>query len=162
MLVLALTGGDEDGGAGDDGRASSGGVSLKFPRAWEQVPRAELRRAGTNAVAGVRRRDGAAVLVVRAEPRRRQPLDQIADDLRAELERRFRDFRFVGRRTIETAAGPAFYFSYVRRRAGTAHSVTLAPVGERNYSLTTVVRGGSEAAAREVGAIIRSFGPSGD
>lgn len=162
VLVLVLGGGD-GGGEEPAGRtAGSDAVALRFPATWEQLPRADVRRAGDNAVAGVRRRDDTGLLVIRRESRRRQPLDQIATELRRELEDRFEDFRFVGRRTIETRAGQAFYFSFARTRAGTAHSVTLARLDGRDYSLTGVVSGRSRQAATEIGTIIRSFGPASD
>jgi len=153
--VLLLTGGNGDSEANVENRAR-----LSYPDTWRELGGDRLRRAGDRAVAALQRQDQGGLIVVRVEPPRRQNYGELGRDLQRALRRRFPDYRAGSRRLVRTRAGKAYYFSWVRTRAGTAQSITIAKVGDRTYSLNTVIRGGARKAAAEAGAIIRSFGPA--
>ena len=67
------------------------------------------------------------------------------------------DFRKQSSRIIETKAGKAFYFSYIRERKGTVHTVVIVPKGARSYALNTVSQGGEKRVARDIAQILLSF-----
>jgi cobalamin biosynthesis protein CbiG len=58
---------------------------------------------------------------------------------------------------VQLEAGRAFSYTYARTRTGTANSAVLVPAGDRSYAIDTVVAAGANDAARELGAIVRSF-----
>jgi hypothetical protein len=56
-------------------------------------------------------------------------------------------------------AGNAFLYTFVRTKQKTAQSIALVRVGRTNFTLDAVAASGDPRAAREVAAIVRSFGP---
>ena len=158
-LVMALGGGDEKSASNAKATVSKD-AALRYPNSWQTLDKKALAQAGAKPLAAIQRKDKSGIVVVRAEAPRKTSYQQLAKDLNAELKNRFKDFKPVTQRLIKTRAGESLYFSYIRKKQGTAQSITLTKVGGRNYSINTVVRGGSKAAAREAGAIIRSFGPA--
>jgi hypothetical protein len=159
-LTMALTGGKDakttaKGAAGQD-------AALRYPKTWAKMDPAALAKttSGRKPVAAIERRDHTGVVIVRAEAPRKTSYQQLVTDLNQQLKSRFSDYKPVSQKLIQTAAGKALYFSYIRKQKGTAQSITLMQVGKRNYSINTVVRGGAQSAAKEAGAIIRSFGPA--
>jgi hypothetical protein len=136
------------------------GFALAYPGGWAPLPAEQLAKIDGRPVAVVRRADGAGTVVVR---RKAAPKDQslraLTRGLTAGLERRFPDFRFVSARVVPIRGGDAFLYTFTRTSAKTAQSIALVRVGAANYTVDGVARTGDPRAAREVAAIVRSFGP---
>ena len=136
----------------DTATVSAPGFTMSYPDGWEQLDRAPAGMA-----AGVRREDGRAFLTVREEKPLAGDPDKLVGDLDGELGRRFGDFRKGTAQVVELEAGQAISYTYARTRVGTANGVLLVPAGDRSYVIDTVVAAGANDAARELGAIVRSF-----
>lgn len=136
------------------------GFELAYPAGWAPARAAELAKLPGRPVAVVRRADGKGVVIVR---RKGAPEDQslkaLTRDLNAGLSRRFSDFRFVSARVTRVRGGNAFLYTFVRTKQKTAQSIALVRVGQANFTLDAVAASGDARAAREVAAIVRSFGP---
>jgi hypothetical protein len=136
------------------------GFALAYPARWKPVPAAQAAGVPGHPAAIVRRSDGKGIVIVR---RKSAPADQtlrkMTRDLSAGLERRFTDFRFVSARVTQVRGGTAFLYTFVRTRQKTAQSIALVKVGKNNFTLDAVAASGDPRAAREVAAIVRSFGP---
>ena len=154
-------------GAGDDATPSprakelrGPGFALAYPAGWSPTSADRLAKLPGHPVAVVRRADGKGVVVVRrkAAPRD-QSLKALTRDLNAGMARRFDDFRFVSARVTRVRGGNAYLYTYLRTRQKTAQSIALVRVGDANFTLDAVARSGDPRAAREVAAIVRSFGP---
>ncbi len=88
------------------------------------------------------RRYGRGLIVVRREGPLPRGTARFARQLDREFEKRFSDFERRAVRTVELRDGrQALFYSYVRRREGTVHSVVIVPAGSRNYALNTVAAG---------------------
>src|SRR4051794_31310015 len=136
------------------------GFALGYPAGWSPTRAAELAKLPGHPAAVIRRSDGKGVVIVRrkAAPRD-QTLKALTRDLSAGLAKRFPDFRFVSSRVARVRGGNAFLFTFVRTKQKTAQSVALVRVGKANFTLDAVAATGDPRAAREVAAIVRSFGP---
>ena len=136
------------------------GFELGYPAGWSPAPAAELAKMPGRPVAVVRRADGKGVVIVR---RKGAPKDQslkaLTRDLNAGMAKRFPDFRFVSARVTRVRAGNAFLYTFLRTQQKTAQSIALVRVGRANFTLDAVAASGDVRAAREVAAIVRSFGP---
>jgi hypothetical protein len=67
------------------------------------------------------------------------------------------DAREVASRPTRLPAGDAYVYSFVRRKAGTVHTIVIVPSGELTYVLNTVIPSGERQAAQESGEIVRSL-----
>jgi hypothetical protein len=134
--------------------------ALAYPAGWAPTRADELAKLPGRPAAIVRRKDGKGVVIVRrkAAPRD-QSLKALTRDLTAGLDKRFDDFRFVSSRVARVRAGNAFLYTFVRTKQKTAQSIALVRVGKTNFTLDAVAASGDPRAAREVAAIVRSFGP---
>ena len=134
--------------------------ALAYPAGWAPTRADELAKLPGRPAAIVRRTDGKGVVIVRrkAAPRD-QSLKALTRDLSAGLDKRFDDFRFVSSRVARVRAGNAFLYTFVRTKQKTAQSIALVRVGKTNFTLDAVAASGDPRAAREVAAIVRSFGP---
>jgi hypothetical protein len=134
--------------------------ALAYPAGWAPTRADELAKLPGRPAAIVRRKDGKGVVIVRrkAAPRD-QSLKALTRDLTAGLDKRFDDFRFVSSRVARVRAGNAFLYTFVRTKQKTAQSIALVRVGKSNFTLDAVAASGDPRAAREVAAIVRSFGP---
>jgi hypothetical protein len=134
--------------------------ALAYPAGWAPTRADELAKLPGRPAAIVRRTDGKGVVIVRrkAAPRD-QSLKALTRDLSAGLEKRFDDFSFVSSRVARVRAGNAFLYTFVRTKQKTAQSIALVRVGNTNFTLDAVAASGDPRAAREVAAIVRSFGP---
>jgi hypothetical protein len=136
------------------------GFALAYPARWKPVPAGQTAGVEGHPAAIVRRSDGKGIVVVR---RKSAPADQslrkLTRDLSAGLQRRFPDFRFVSARVADVRGGTAFLYTFVRTRQKTAQSIALVKVGTTSFTLDAVAASGDPRAAREVAAIVRSFGP---
>ena len=136
---------------------SGPGFTIAYPAGWRTVPAANLPDGAT---AMLRRADGKGAVVIRPKAKPRdQSLRSLTRDLSAGLGRRFADFRFVSSRVTRTRAGSAFLYTFVRTRQKTAQSIALVKAGRAHFTLDGVAAAGDARAAREVAAIVRSFGP---
>jgi hypothetical protein len=155
-------------GSGDSGHAArtdakelrGPGFAIAYPSGWAPSTAATRAKLPGHPVAVIRRTDGKGVVIVR---RKAAPKDQtlkaLTRDLNAGMAKRFDDFRFVSARVARVRGGNAFLYTFVRTRQKTAQSIALVRVGDANFTLDAVARSGDMRAAREVAAIVRSFGP---
>jgi hypothetical protein len=157
--VLAATG--TDSSAPQRAKELRGpGFALAYPSGWAPAPSAELAKLPGHPAAVVRRGDGKGVVIVRRKGAPRdQTLKALTADLNKGLGKRFADFRFVSSRVARVRAGNAFLYTFVRTKQKTAQSIALVRVGKANFTLDAVAASGDARAAREVAAIVRSFGP---
>jgi len=136
------------------------GFAIAYPAGWAPVKADALARMPGHPVAVIRRRDGKGTVVVR---RKGAPKDQslkaLTRDLNKGLAKRFPDFRFVSARVARTRAGNTFLYTFLRTEQKTAQSIALVRVGQANFTLDAVATSGDVRGAREVAAIVRSFGP---
>lgn len=157
LLGAGVTGGDSRPGSKE---LRGPGFALAYPAGWVPLTTEQLTELKGQATAVVRRPDGHGTVIVR---RKAAPKDQslraLTRGLTAGLERRFDDFRFVSARVVQTRGGEAFLYTFTRSKAKTAQSIALVRVGSANYTLDAVARSDDPGAAREVAAIVRSFGP---
>ena len=136
------------------------GFALAYPASWAPLSADQLTQVQGRPVALVRRPDGNGTVIVRQTGAPKdQSLRKLTRDLTAGLERRFADFRFVSARVVPVRGGDAFLYTFTRSKAKTAQSIALVRVGRANYTINGVARTGDPRVAREVAAIVRSFGP---
>jgi len=168
--ALLLFGGDDDeqGSGGDvaqrirDGRVLLGPreapFAMRYPETWSLLRAQQLGEGDPPPLAGLRRDDRSGVLTVSVRGPVRGGIASLRRRLPGELRDRFPDFRLVTSRIIEVAGGRALYTSWVRTRSGRVQSNLVVPQGNRaSYSVDAVLRGDAEVAAREVGAMLRTF-----
>ena len=158
--VLVANGGGDAAAPAHAKELRGDAFALGYPAGWSPTRADELAKLPGHPAAIVRRKDGKGVVVVRrkAAPRD-QSLKALTRDLSAGLEKRFDDFRFVSSRVTRVRAGDAFLYTFLRTRQKTAQSIALVRVGKTNFTLDAVAASGDPEAAREVAAIVRSFGP---
>jgi hypothetical protein len=154
VVVLSLTSGDDrttvTGPAGNDYR-------LLLPAGWRSLPKGKLANLPERPLGMLRRDDGKGLVVIRREGRPPASFSAFAKQLDREFARRLPDFQRRSVRALRIGAGRAWFYSYIRTRSGTAHSVVLVPADGGSYVLNTVARGGEQAVAREIGRMIISF-----
>jgi hypothetical protein len=158
VTVMLASGGSPDQRKGaTELRADD--FSLAFPAGWGAVPASQLVKLEGRPAAMVRRSDGKGTVIVR---RKAAPKDQslraLTGDLTSRLGRRFPDFRFVSSRVVRVRGGNAFLYTFLRTRANVAQSIAIVRVGKTSFTLDAVAAAGDTRAAREVAAIVRSFG----
>jgi hypothetical protein len=154
--VKAFTG-DDTGKSGQLEVSGSDSFKLKYPNRWQPLSGEELEALPGRPLAVLRRKDGEGFVVVRRESRAPGDFKAFSTDLTRALDKRVPDFQRQSARTIRVGAGKAFFYSYIRRRKGTVHTVVIVPAGERSYAINTISPGGAEDVAREVARIILSF-----
>lgn len=158
-VVLGVKAFTDDGGGKSGQLEVSGSDSFKlnYPSRWQPLSGEELEALPGRPLAVLRRKDGEGFVVVRRQKRAPRDFRSFSTDLTRALDKRVPDFQRQSSRTIRVRAGSAFFFSYIRKRKGTVHTVVLVPAGERSYALNTISPGGAEDVAREVARIILSF-----
>jgi hypothetical protein len=156
FVVKALTG-DDEGKPRQVTGSSALPFTLKYPAGWSALGKEELATLPGKPLAVIRQKDGKGFVVLRAEGRAPANFDTFAGQLSTELSKRIPDYQKQSSRIIQTKAGKAFYFSYIRTRKGTVHTVVIVPKGARSYALNTVSQGGERGIARDVAQIILSF-----
>ena len=155
FAIKALTGGD-DPQTVKAGPADSP-FRLSVPKGWRNLSEQELGALPGKPAAVIRREDGKGFVVVRREGRPPKSFQSFTKDLDKEFEKRVPDFQKRTTRTLKIKAGEAFFYSYIRKRAGTVHSVVLVPAQKGSYVLNTVAKGGEDEVAKELGRLIVSF-----
>lgn len=157
IAVLTDVFGGGGGGKGTLTRPGGEPITLEYPSDWQPLDQDQLSAFGTSPLAALRQKDGKGTVVVRREKPFSGNLKKFARDLRTALDKRIPDFKEVSARIVNVASGNAFYYSYVRTRRGTVHTIVIVPAGTRSYVLDTVTAGGADDVARELASIITSF-----
>jgi len=153
--ALLLTSGDDDKGKLTG--SGSANFSLTYPDGWKQLSAKELGNSPGSPIAGVRSGDSSGFVFVRREGRAPKNFDAFSTQFTRELDQRLPDFQKRSARIVKTAGGNAFFYSYIRKKRGTVHTVVVVPDGDRSYALNTVSKGGQEKTARDIANIILSF-----
>jgi hypothetical protein len=105
----------------------------------------------------LQRPDRRGTVVVRRGERLEQSPQSLARGLERRLRARLGAIRPLGTRSLD--AGGLLY-TFIRPGADTVQSVAVIPARRATYTLDVVVSGADEDAAREVGAMVRSFTPA--
>ncbi len=130
---------------------------LVLPEGWRSATKQELAEAPGQPLAIVRREDGKAFVVIRRTGRMPKDVQAFMAKLDGEFSSRFDDFQRQSAKVIEVRGGKAYNYLYIRKEQGTVESVTVVPVARGSFTLSSIVEGGNEGAARQVGRIIASF-----
>ena len=161
MSFLVTRGESTPHGTARTGKTISGpagtGYTIWQDGDWRSLTGQALIEQPGDPLAVLRRKDGRGLLVVRGEGRAPRSFENFTKLLDREFERRIPDFRKRSSRTLRIRAGRAFFYSYIRERRGTVHSIVLVPAGARSYVLNAVVQGDERDAAEELGRMIVSF-----
>ena len=167
-LVLLLRG-DDDESSSDTlntitvdepapGAPAATPFTLSYPDTWTEVSKEDVGSAAGDTVAILRREGRSGVLVV---AQRQTPdnlnLEQLGEKLGRQIKQGIPDAREVAARPTHLPAGDAFVYSFVRKKAGTVHSVVVVPSGGVTYVLNSVIPAGNNEAAQEVGEIVRTL-----
>jgi hypothetical protein len=151
LLAVVLIGGGDD-----KAKVSGDGFTMNRAAGWSDLPKSTLNSGTSPAIAGLSRKGG-GILLIREKGRAPAQFKSFAADLTTQLSKRLPDFQRRSARVIKVNSGNAFFYSYVRRKAGTVHTVTVIPAGKHSYSIDTVTPGGDEQAARQAAQMILSF-----
>jgi hypothetical protein len=171
VAVILLTGDDDDGGSGGAGSVRTielGGPTddapaapkfkLSIPPTWDEVPKEQLTDARGEPLVVLRRENRTGLLVVtRQSSAKDLDLETLGKRLGKEVKSGVADAREVASRPTRLPAGDAYVYSFVRRKAGTAHTIVVVPSGPSTYVLNTVIPSGEKQAAQESGEIVRSL-----
>lgn len=147
----------EAGGPTDAAPAATP-FTLSHPPSWTEIPDEQLAAVPGETLAVLRRENRSGLLVVTQQPVEGDvDLERLGSRLGRRIKSGLRDAREVAARPTRLPAGDAFVYSFVRRRAGTVHTVVIVPSGSVAYLLNSVVPSGDNQAAQEAGEIIRSL-----
>ena len=172
VLLIGGGGGDDD----QDEKASSttpqstalaDGTELKgkefklrYPnQGWEQLTAKDLGSRAQGTVAGLKREDNGALVLVQRGGKLDASLDEIANELTTRLKKEVKDFRFVSSEQVKLPAGDAVTYTFVRTKSDRVQNLVVIPEGDRTFTLNSVIGGGSKDAAREVAEIVKTFDP---
>jgi hypothetical protein len=138
---------------------AGGDFSIAFPAGWTAVKADQLAKLPGRPAAMVRRNDRHGAVVVRRKGApKNQSLKALTKSLTTQLKGRFPDFRFVSSRVVRLRGGNAFLYTFLRTKSKVAQSIAIVRVGKTSFTLDAVAAAGDNRAAREVAAIVRSFG----
>ena len=147
---------------GDDGggtvKAADEGFTLEYPETWKAISEEELALFPGSPALVLEREGSSGLFVVRSETKAAPTKANFGDELDKEISNRVPDYKPGTVRTVETAAGPAFYFSYARTNAGTANSIVVVPDGSASFVLESASAADDRDAAEDVAEMIGSFG----
>lgn len=147
------------GGAGDPAQAkpreqrvtaASRAFSVVLPKGWH------VEADGPGATV-LERDDDRGLAVVRPRGALKPDLARLGRHLEKRLLRELPGARPAGTRTFETAAGPGLLTTLVR--GDKVHGLAVLPAGDRSFSIDLLASGGSDAAARDLARVVRSFRP---
>jgi hypothetical protein len=147
---------DDDGGG--TVKASEKGFTLEYPETWKPVSKEALAQFPGSALLALEREGSSGLFVVRKESKAAPTKASFGDELDKEISDRVPDYEPGSVRTVKTAAGPAFYFSYGRTDAGTANSIVVVPDGSSSFVLESTSAAKDRDAAKDIAAMIGSFG----
>jgi hypothetical protein len=148
-------GGDDGGGTV---KAAAEGFTLEYPGTWTPVSDEELALYPGSPRLVLKREGDSGLFVVRSEEKAAPTKASFGDQLDKELSDRVQDYEPGTVRTVKTASGPAFYFSYARTQAGTANSIVVVPDGSSSFVLESASAANDRDAAKDIAAMIGSFG----
>jgi hypothetical protein len=134
------------------------GFHMTLPHGWHPLTGAKVARVPGHPVAVIRRADGRGVVVVRQIPALNGDLRTVAKSLTAQLKRKVAGFQLVSARLGRVRAGGAFLYTFVRGGGVAVQSLAITTVHGRTFRIDSIVPAKETAAAREAGAIVRSFG----
>jgi hypothetical protein len=146
------------GGGSSPGAPAAPRFNLSFPSAWTAVPVGQLATYAGHPVAVLLRAKHTGLIVItgaRSNPS--LTLTQLGPSISKKITSSFKDARTVSAKLVTVPAGKAFYYSFVRTKAGTVNALMVVPAGTITYQLNSVVPGDQPLAAREIGKIFLSF-----
>ena len=146
---------DDDGGG--TVKVADQGFTLEYPNTWKPISEEELALFPGSPQLVLQREENSGLFVVRKESKAAPTKASFGDELDKEISDRVADYKPGSVRTVETAAGPAFYFSYARTQAGTANSIVVVPDGSSSFVLESATAADDRDAAKDVAAMIASF-----
>jgi phage tail protein X len=132
--------------------------NLSLPPSWSAVPASRLAAYPGHPVAVLLRKNRTGLIVItssRSNPK--LGLAALGPSLAKNIAARFPDAKTVSAKLVTVRAGTAFYYSFVRTKAGTVNGVLVVPAGKVTYQLNSVTPGDQPQAAKEVGQIFLSF-----
>jgi hypothetical protein len=154
FVVRALAGGEDKQGKLE---GPNGAFVLSYPENWAPLSKQELEQLPGSPLAAVRQTDSKGILIISSQGRVPRDLDKLTRQLDRRLKKRIPDFKKVSSKSVSIKAGPAFMYSYIRKRKGTAHSVVVVPTGSGGFTLNVVVQAGAPDVAQQAASMIRSF-----
>ena len=158
-FAVARDSGDEKSAAQSGNVTGPKGTTYRLPVAdgWQSLKGEALAQQPGKPLTVLRRKDGKGFLVIRAEGRAPGSFAAFTKQLDAEFKKRVPDFQRRSTRTLRIKAGPAYFYSYIRKEQGTVHSVVFVPAGQRSYVLNTIAPGGEDEIAKQLGRMIVNF-----
>ena len=147
---------DNDDGGGTV-KAADQGFTLEYPDAWKPISKQELAQFPGSPVLVLERDGNSGLFIVRKESKAAPTKASFGDELDKEISDRVPDYKPGSVSTVKTPAGPAFYFSYARAKAGTANSIVVVPDGGSSFVLESSSAANDRDAAKDVAAMIGSF-----
>jgi hypothetical protein len=147
---------DDDGGGTVE--AAGKGFTLEYPETWTPISKNKLAQYPGSPQLVLERQGNSGLFVVRRESKAAPTKQSFGDELDKEISDRVADYKPGTVRTVKTAAGSAFYFSYARTDAGTANSIVVVPDGNSSFVLESASAASDRDAAKDVAAMIGSFG----
>jgi hypothetical protein len=147
---------DDDGGSIVE--AAEKGFTLEYPETWKPISEDELALFPGSPLLVLEREGNSGLFVVRREAKAAPTKENFGDQLDREISDRVPDYKRGTVRTVETGAGPSFYFSYARTDAGTVNSIVVVPDGSASFVLESASAANDRDAAKDVAAMIGSFG----
>jgi hypothetical protein len=131
---------------------------IALPKGWRALSPTQLHTLKPLPSAVLRRADGSATIVMHAAPALHGTPAQVLRALGSQLHARFHGFKQISARIAHLRGGAAIVYTFVRDPNGTVQTLVLAPAGGRLWELDAVMPGGRAAVARQVGAMLATFG----
>jgi hypothetical protein len=154
----ARTIGDDNNGG--TVKVADQGFTLDYPDTWKPIPNDKLAQFPGSPQLVLERDGNSGQFVVRRESKAAPTQKSFGDELDKEISGRVSDYQPGTVSTVKTAAGPAFYFSYARTKAGTANSIVVVPDGKSSFVLESTSAAADRDAAKDIAAMIGSFNNS--
>jgi hypothetical protein len=155
FLGARTIGGDDGGGAV---KTAEKGFTLEYPDTWNPISKDQLELFPGSPLLVLEREGNSGLFAVRKESKAAPTKKSFGDELDKEISDRVPDYEPGSVSTVQTGAGPAFYFSYARTQAGTAHSIVVVPDGSSSFVLESASAADDRDAAKDIAAMIDSFG----
>jgi hypothetical protein len=132
--------------------------TVAVPSGWRALPQAQLASVPSHPVAVLRRDDGRGTVVVRPSGPVHGSAGALTRRLGAQLARRFPGFQPVSARALRVRGGSAFVYTFVHGSPRSVQSLALVTAAGRAFAIDSVAPGDAPDAARQIGAIVASFG----
>ena len=151
----ARTIGDDNGGG--TVKATEQGFTLEYPDTWKPIATDKLAQFPGSPQLVLDRDGGGQFVVIHKQSKAAPTQKSFGDELDKEISNRLPDYQPGTVSAVKTAAGPAFYFSYARTKAGTANSIVVVPDGKSSWVLESTSAANDRDAAKDIAAMIGSF-----